>query len=128
MVGGGGVQGSSCVAAPSPGHRRKRRSSSLLFTRTFAFVLCDLAGVSLLGGDVRLRGREVGQGMEVKATLPLVLVLAVVRVLEAVTHGWGRERSSSGPRPVRREGGSTAAVPATRGLHGWPANRRGSWR
>lgn len=49
----------AATVASSPGYRRKRRSSSLLFTRTFAVTLGDLAGVGLLEGHVGLRWRKV---------------------------------------------------------------------
>lgn len=43
----------------SPGYRRKRRSSSFLFTRTSALGLADLAGVDFLERHVGLRGRKI---------------------------------------------------------------------
>lgn len=95
----------------SPGYGRKRRNSSLLLTRTSAVGLAELAGVGLLEGHVGLRWRKVRHGMEGEPTLPLILCLVVVRVLEAVAHRRrrGRSASSAGPGPVRREGRSTAS-------------------
>lgn len=43
----------------SPGYRWKRRCSSFLFTRTFAFIFAKLTGVGLLGLHIGLRWRKV---------------------------------------------------------------------
>lgn len=39
---------------------------------TSAIRLGELAGVDFLAGDVGLRWRKVGHGMEIKATLPFI--------------------------------------------------------
>lgn len=113
--------------ASSPGNRRKRRCSSLLFTRTLAVGLGDLAGVGLLEGNVGFRWREVRHRVEREATLPLILHLVVVRVLEAVAYRWWRRRSSSDPWSVGRKRRSATGSTA-RGLWAGPTNRRRSCR
>lgn len=121
-TGGGDPSVVEAAEASSPGNRRKRRSSSLLFTRTLAVGLGDLARIGLLEGNVGFRWREVRHRMECEATLPLILHLVVVRVLEAVAHWWWRRRSSSNPWSVRRKRRSAPGSTA-RGLWAGPTNR-----
>lgn len=106
----------------SPRYWRKRRSSSLLFTSAPAVTLGNLAGVGFLGRDIGLRWRKIRHRMKVEATLPLVLYLVVMRVLEAITHGGRRRRGPSCPWPVWRKGRPTARSTRTR-----PTKRRRSW-